>query len=160
VNSETVIHCTGAIRDSWPTIAEQWSAQYPELFDEDDLRLTLTQPRNHFCEWFAAIFIFQRDGALSLVEQYVYGTHAKKIAQLEQLLDRLQRDILTAICARHHVQPPDLLVYMRGTKRFWFTEAKGPGDQISTRQRASHEAITRELGVPVEIVRVRWQRCA
>jgi hypothetical protein len=53
------------------------------------------------------------------------------------------------------VQPPDLLVYMPKTSRYWFAEVKGPGDRLSTKQVRSHDAILRRLGVPVEIIEVR-----
>ena len=152
---ETVIHCTQAIRDLWPDpLASQWLAQYPDLFDEHDLRLAGTQPAYHFCEWFAAIHIFQRDGALSLVEKYVYPSHARKVALLDERLGSSAHATLDAICARLHVQPPDLFVYGTESGRYWFAEVKGPGDRFSEQQLASHQAITAELGVPVEVVRV------
>ena len=151
----TVIHCTQAIRDLWPDpLASQWLAQYPELFDEDDLRLAGTQPAYHFCEWFAAIHIFQRDGALSLVEKYVYPAHARKVALLDERLGSDARAALDAICARLHVQPPDLFVYEPGSGRYWFAEVKGPGDRFSEQQRASHVAIADTMGVRVEVIRV------
>jgi len=67
---QTTIYCTAAIKALWPDpLAVQWHQQYPDIFDPDDLRLTQTQPHNHFCEWFAAIHLFHREQALSLVEK-------------------------------------------------------------------------------------------
>src|SRR5437867_3464231 len=67
-----VIYCSPQVRRLWPSpIAAQWASLYPQLFDQDDVRLTRLQPKNHFSEWFAAIHLFHRDGALSLVEKYV-----------------------------------------------------------------------------------------
>jgi len=85
--AQTTIHCTKAIRELWPDpLARQWLQQYPDVFDGDDLRLTVNQPKNHFCEWFAAIHLFHREGARSLVEKYVFQNHPQKVAQLGRLL--------------------------------------------------------------------------
>src|SRR6516164_113428 len=89
---QTKTYCTKAIRELWPKpLAGQWLQQYPNLFDEDDRRLTVKQPRNHFCEWFAAIHLFHREGAHSLVEKYVYQNHPAKIARLKALLSERER---------------------------------------------------------------------
>lgn len=152
----TTIHFTKAIRDLWPDpLALHWLQQYPDLFDADDLRLTKTQPKNHFYEWFAAIHLFERDGAHSLVEQYVYKTHPTKMAKLVSLLSLDQRTILDGIRKTHAVQLPDLFVFVPNSTRYWFAEVKGPRDRVSEKQAASHNAITRELGVSVEIIEVK-----
>ena len=66
---QTTIHCTKTIRGLWPDpLARQWLQQYPDAFDMDDLRLTVNQPKNHFCEWFAAIHLSHREGAHCMVE--------------------------------------------------------------------------------------------
>ena len=153
---QTTIHCTKAIRDLWPDpLARQWLQQYPDVFDADDLRLTVNQPRNHFCEWFAAIHLFHREGAHSLVEKYVYQNHPAKVARLAALLSERERKTLDAIREARAVQPPDLFVFVPKTTRYWFAEVKGPGDRLSPKQIRSHDAITRELGVPVEIIEVK-----
>jgi len=65
-----------ATRALWPQpLARRWRSEYPHIFDSDDLRLALAQPRNHFAEWFVAIHLFHRDGAYSLLEKYLYGNH-------------------------------------------------------------------------------------
>jgi len=157
--AQTIIHCTKAIRELWPDpLAQQWLQQYPELFDDYDLRLTVNQPRNHFCEWFAAIHLFHRDGAHSLVENYVFQNHPAKVARLATLLSGPERKTLDAIRDTYAVQPPDLLVFVPGTSRFWFAEVKGPGDRLSAKQMRSHDALTHELGVPVEIIDVKIPR--
>ncbi len=153
---QTRIHCTMAIRKLWPNpLAQQWIQQYPDLFDEDDLRLAVNQPRNHFCEWFAAIHLFHREGAHSLVEKYVFQNHPAKVAQLATLLSERERKTLEEIRDAYAVQPPDLLVFVPGTSRYWFAEVKGPGDRLSAKQMLSHDALRRKLGVPVEIIEVK-----
>ncbi len=152
----TTIYCTSAIRELWPKpLAAQWLQQYPDVFDRDDLRLTVNQPRNHFCEWFAAIHLFHRDGALSLVEKYAFQKHRRKIEMLASVLSERERRILDTIGKEFRVQPPDLLVFMPKLRRYWFAEVKGPGDRLSEKQAKSHDAITSELGVPVEVIEVK-----
>ena len=152
---ETIIYCTRSLRDSWPDpLATHWQAAYPNLFDGDDLRLTVTQPWTHFWEWYAAIHVFQRDHAHSLVEKYGCRSHPDKQATYAALLRDDERAMLDEICAAHHVQSPDLLSYLPDLSRYWFVEVKGPGDRLSAGQRASHDAIEERLGVKVEVIRV------
>jgi hypothetical protein len=155
-DQDTVIYCTRAIRHLWTDpLASQWHDQYPDLFDENDLRLAGTQPKYHFCEWFAAIHLFQRDGALSLVEKYVYPSHSRKVALLDKRMGGAAHVRLDEICARSHVQPPDLFVFHPDTGCYWFAEVKGPRDRFSKQQTASHQAINEELGVKVEVIWVK-----
>jgi VRR-NUC domain-containing protein len=152
----STIHCTKAIRELWPTpLASQWRQQYPDLFDPDDLRLTEKQPRNHFSEWFAAIHLFHREGAHSLIEKYLFQNHPRKVGLLATVLSRREREILDRVCSHYAVQPPDLLAFVPKTRRYWFAEVKGPGDRLAEKQMKSHRTLTRELGVPVEIITVK-----
>lgn len=152
----TIIHCTKALRRLWPTpLASQWRKQYPNIFDDDDLRITRRgrQRKLHFCEWFAAIHLFHRDGAQSLVQKYVYErAHPTKYAKFLRLLGSERLDVLDAICERLHVQPPDLFVYQPDAPRFGFAEVKGPGDKLSGGQIQSHRQIAHEMRLPVEII--------
>lgn len=66
--------------------------------------------------------------------------------------------MLDAIREAYAVQPPDLFVFVPKTSRYWFAEVKGPDDRLSVKQIRSHDAITRELGVPVEIIEVKILR--
>jgi hypothetical protein len=138
----------------WPDpLAREWMRRYPHLFDEDDFRCTRKQRDLHFWEWYAAIHIFETEGAHSLVEKYVYKNHPVKAARLASVLSQNQIDTLNAVCRETHAEPPDLFVYVPGTHRFWFVEVKVPPDYVRPTQAANHEAITRELGVPVKILR-------
>lgn len=153
---ETVIYYSSHLRGLWPSpLAAQWASLYPQLFDDDDLRITRLQPRNHFSEWLTAIHLFHRDGVFSLVEKYAYANHARKRTLVGQMFTDKQRASLDKIRTEFGVQPPDLLVFMPDASRFWFAEVKGPGDRLRNVQRRSHVAIERRLGVPVELVTVR-----
>ncbi len=150
------IYCPRRIRALWPRrIAGQWMHQYPGLFDRDDLRLTESQPRYHFNEWYAAMHIFQSHGALSLIEKYTTPrAHPRKRRLLERILSSGQRDDLNEIIWDYRVNPPDLFVYSLDHRRFWFVEVKGPRDRLAEEQVRSHLALRRRLKVPVQVMDV------
>jgi hypothetical protein len=153
----TTIHCTREIRKLWPRLlAAQWAREYPQVFDRDDLRLALSQPRNHFAEWSAAIHLLQRDGVHALVEKYAFQNHARKVKMYQSLLFESRRRALNSICASLGVQPPDLLLYRSNLQVEGLAEVKGPGDRLSSTRLQSHAAITDALRLPVEIVVVRF----
>ena len=153
---ETTIFYTPELRQLWPApLAKRWAAAYPCLFDADDLRITTKQPKNHFNEWFAAIHLFHRDGAVSLVEKYLFSNHGRKKALVEEVLTTQQRTTLDRILAEFQIQPPDLFVLAPDRARFWFAEVKGPGDRLHDAQQQSHLAIHQQLNVPVEVILVR-----
>jgi hypothetical protein len=68
-------------------LSQDWYEKYPSIFDEDDLRLAKTQPRNHFYEWLAAILIYLSTSYYSLVEKYQYTKvgHKRKQEIIEQI---------------------------------------------------------------------------
>ncbi|MGH9363878.1 MAG: VRR-NUC domain-containing protein [Thermoanaerobaculia bacterium] len=151
----TTIYCSAELSLQWPRpLARSWMRQYPHLFDRDDLRLVLNQPRYHFPEWFTAIHLFQRDGVQVLLEKYAYGNHDRKRRLLRKILSREQLAVLDEMRNSHQVQPPDLFVFAPDG-RFWFAEAKGPQDRLRPKQLRSHEFIRKRLRVPVEVFQIR-----
>src|SRR5215470_9448168 len=86
-------------------LARRWRSEYPNLFDDQDLRLASgRQTLMHFKEWFAAVHLFHSRGALSLVEKYRRGkAHLRKRSTFERLLTPDQRQLLNRICRRCHV---------------------------------------------------------
>ena len=153
-NSST-IYCPSALRARWPKgLAPIWRAMYPDVFDDDDLRITRKQPRNHFAEWFTAIHIYHRYGALSLIEKYRYRNHPRKAALIGKILSSKELQVLDDVSSDCATQAPDLLVYSPDSRDFWFAEAKGPRDRLSEEQQASHAAIRRRLKVRVAVFNV------
>ena len=152
----TEIHCSPELRARWPApLATDWRLSYPHLFDDDDLRLTRRQPRYHFFEWLTAVHLFHRDGVHALLAKYAYTNHPRKGQVLRQLLSESECTFLRDMKPIAHVQPPDLLVYLPNSTRYWFVEVKGPRDRLSPRQIQSHKDILSHLGVPVELVEIR-----
>ena len=156
-SADLTLYCTPHVRSLWPhPLASRWREEYPNIFDDDDVRLTRLQQRNHFCEWFAAIHLFQSRGVLSLVEKYRRGkAHPRKKEHFEQLFSEAERRRLNEICADCAVQPPDLLVYTSSFSQRGFAEVKGPGDRLSEKQLRSHVALAAEFKLAVEVIEVR-----
>lgn len=156
MDEAAVIWCQRSLRAMWPDpLAGQWMERYPEIFDADDYRCTRKQPHKHFWEWYAAVHIFEREGACSLVEKYDCANHPVKTERLANILSESQVAFVKSIYYDYHTQVPDLFCYVPGTGRFWFAEVKGPTDRLRPNQVAGHEAIRRELGVAVEILSFR-----
>lgn len=155
------IYCTAQLRKLWPqSLARRWHEEYPNIFDIDDVRLAERQSKNHFCEWFTAIHLFQSRGVLSLIEKYRrVKAHPAKKDRFERIFPEAERRILNDICADCAVQPPDLLTYAPDFTERGFAEVKGPGDRLPDKQLRSHEALARELinKLTVEVIEVRIQ---
>ena len=88
-----------------------------------------------------------------MVEKYDLPSHLHKLARFTTALNQDQRRSLKMICNGR--QPPDLLVLARVGNSFSFAEVKGKGDRIRNSQIDTHEMITQELKVPVEIIKVK-----
>lgn len=150
--------CAAALRDQWrdttDNLPERWCAAYTEIFDEDDLRLTVNQRVHHFAEWVAAIYFFHATGARTLLAKYANAAHPRKVAAIDRMFSPEVADFLRSMVKDLKVQSPDLLAYMLGGGRFWFAEVKGPGDTLKPRQLNSHQLIGQRLGVDVDIVNV------
>jgi len=136
-------------------LATEWHALYPEVFDDDDLRQPRNQPTKHFFEWLAAIHLYHRDGAFALVEKYGYRNHDRKVQCLDVVLGTEGAEFVRGLKSVHHVQPPDLFLYVPGTSRYWFAEVKGPTDALSSKQNASHALLAERFGVEIEVIAVR-----
>ena len=71
----------GSLRDAW------FAQNQGSCFDEDDLRLATSQPKNHFFEWLAAINLYNAIGLHALVEKYESKkTHPRKFEIFEKLV--------------------------------------------------------------------------
>jgi hypothetical protein len=166
------IYCPQVLRDLWCSppdhpahgqLSGQWYAQYPGLFDKQDLRMARTQWNNHFYEWFAAIHLFQRYGACSMVEKYDQAkSHVQKYERYARIVPEDQLLKLKAITeeqileedGKHHgVQLPDLFVPSRDETSFHFAEVKGGSDKLRPRQIKSHEEIGK-MGLTVKVIQV------
>lgn len=140
-------------------LREQWAEQYPQLFDDDDLRIARNQPRYHFCEWLAAIRIYETTGYLSLVEKYRYKAHPAKRAKVRTIAPEHADFILDDLGRQsEHGQFPDLMVYAPDFADWWFCEVKGPNDGFRPNQREFFAEVYRRTGRPIRLVYLKLER--
>jgi hypothetical protein len=124
----TPIYASEALWSMWraspkgesSALALEWTRQYPMLFDQDDLDLIVNQAFKgyHFAERFAAIHLFIRNGARSVIEKYdTYENHFRarhqhvhpeKMALYVGAVSEEHRAIHHEICSKWRVQLPDL----------------------------------------------------
>jgi hypothetical protein len=147
-------------RELWRSgnLAAEWAGRFPELFDEEDMRLVATQGRYgwHFVEWLAAILLYHTTGYLSLVSKYEFAKHRRKQEIVEKVLPVDLLTILRDRTEHGHVQGPDLLLYARDFSDWFFCEVKGPGDRLRPVQKRKFEALAMASGKPVRLLHFRW----
>ena len=141
-----------SLAKAWKTgqLPRAWRLEYPEILDDDDLRLALSQPSYHFLEWVAAIQYFER-GYLVLVEQYIYDAHPRKVATVQELVGP---EGLRFLRENAGAQPPDLLVYTRGPTDFFFVEIKRGGERLSRGQKKAFGKIESYYGREITVLRL------
>jgi hypothetical protein len=142
-----------AQRARWQSghLALEWRQRFPDLFDDDDLRLANSQPGVHFYEWLSAIVLHHATGYLSLVEKYEFATHPRKQDIVSQLLPPPVRE---ALRDRGHgrAQAPDLLMYAAGLSDSFFCEVKGPGDRLRDEQIRKFDLLADMTAKPVRLL--------
>ena len=132
-------------------LAREWLRRYPELFDRDDLRLALRQPRYHFFEWLGAVVLFNTTGYRSLVEKYEFGEHSRKVSIIQGMVPP---DVL-AVMHKPGVQCPDLFVYRPDGSDWFFCEVKGKRDRLRAEQRQYFESLSEISGRAVRLLEFR-----
>jgi VRR-NUC domain-containing protein len=147
-------------RELWRSgeLAADWAERFPELFDEEDVRLVATQGQYgwHFVEWLAAILLYHTTGYLSLVSKYEFAKHRRKTEIVEKVLPADVLAILRDRAEHGHAQGPDLLVYARDYTDWFFCEVKGPGDRLQPEQKRKFEALATVGGKPVRLLHFGW----
>jgi hypothetical protein len=147
-------------QDFWRSgrLAPEWARRFPELFDEDDLRLAEAQGHlgYHFCEWLAAIVLHHATGYLSLVGKYEFQKHRRKQELVQRLLPSELRAALSDRTEHGSAQAPDLLMYAPDLSDWFFCEVKGPRDRLGQQQEQKFKAIAKLSGKPVRLLRLKW----
>jgi len=133
-------------------LPKEWQRKYPDIFDEDDLRIALAQPRYHFGEWTAAMH-YAKEGYGVLIEKYLYENHDRKLKIISRLLAPAQILFLRHPKPRH--MPPDLFIYR--DKEHFFAEVKRDGDRLNKSQENCFRNIEKKLKYEVRIVILKAQ---
>ncbi len=135
-------------------LSREWQTKYPDIFDDDDLRLALSQPNNHFYEWAAAIHLCEKQGYLSLLEKYQFKNHKRKLSILKKLeFDDLQK-ALEYQRLKKSMQAPDLLVYKPDFSDWFFCEVKGGADRLREVQKSHFEILSALSGKPIYLIKI------
>jgi len=132
-------------------LAIEWRERYPDLFDDDDLRIATAQPRIHFYEWLGAIVLHHTTGYLSLVEKYEFAAHARKQQIVAQLLPPPVCDALRDR-SQGRAQAPDLLMYAEDRSDWFFCEVKGPSDRLRDEQLRKFGLLAEITSKPVRVL--------
>lgn len=125
------------------SLVEEWSLRYPQLFDDDDRRVLITehQRRFHFLEWLSAILLFESTGYLSFMEKYTAKSHPAKREKLQAFLPaELYKWLL-----ENESGQPDLFVFQPKTGDWFFCEVKGEGDRVRDNQRIWSKSLAEFL---------------
>ncbi len=136
-------------------LAREWREKYSEIFDDDDLRLALSQPSNHFYEWAAAIHLYEDKGYYSLIEKYQYKNHKHKQSVMQKLdFDNL-RKAMEYQRLKNKEQSPDLLVYRPDFSDWFFCEVKGGTDKLRKEQESHFEILSALSGKPIYLIKIK-----
>jgi hypothetical protein len=148
-------------------LIQTWYEEYPEIFDESDLKNAVHQPIHHFLEWLSATLMFESSGWCSLIEKY--GRFKQK-GRKQEVIQALRES--GQISARLHdmmqfpgrfgfperQQCPDLLVYRADCSDWRFVETKWSGEKFHGQQQAFFKALSKSSGRPVEVARFREEK--
>ncbi|HEY3729410.1 MAG TPA: hypothetical protein VGL51_19695 [Solirubrobacteraceae bacterium] len=138
------------------SLMPEWARRFPELFDEQDVRIAETQPAYHFMEWLAAIVLYHATGYRALVEKYQYPKHPRKREIVAKLLPDDVLRVLRDRTEHGSVQGPDLLMYAPDMSDWFFCEVKGPGDRLRSEQMGKFKALATVSGKPVRYLWLKW----
>ena len=142
-------------------LLKEWYEQYPQIFDEDDFRISVKQPNRHFFEWLSAVLIFQSTGYLSLIEKYQFKIQMRKYGILKDLAasGQISADVYDLIINRKqygfgNIQCPDLFVYLPDGSDWYFCEAKGA--EITTPSQMKYfEKLSKVSGKNIQLMKFR-----
>ena len=134
----------------------QWAREYPWVFDEADVRLVAPRARHGrlFSEWLAATF-YGRQGYRVLIGKYQFAmAQPRKSETFRRIAPKAVVDLPTLGGAFGRRQGPDLFVYSKDERTWFFAEVKGSGDTVSDEQKELFAEIEqRSGGKDVVIVR-------
>jgi hypothetical protein len=133
-------------------LGPEWAKRYPEIFDEEDLRIYRTECENgyHFYEWLGAVLLFEATGYLSLIEKYGSENHPRKT----QLFESMASEASEAVQAIDGAGWPDLFCYSPDHKHWHFCEVKGAADTLKSQQLVTFHKLWQATGRQVYVLRL------
>ena len=137
-------------------LRRDWFRLYSHLFDEDDFRRAENRSNRYFYEWLGAIVLYHSTGFFSLVTKYQHDS--RKRALLPKIVSPSVVDVLNDRATWGKAQGPDLLMYAPDYSDWFFCEAKGPNDRISSLQRAYFKELFKVSGKRIRLLEFRQSR--
>ena len=139
---------------------EEWFHAFPELFDEDDIRVARTQAKMgvHYFEWLSALTVYQSLGYLSLIESYEFKVQERKQKIIHDLLPPEVLEIVLLPYDQRKAQCPDLLCFKPDYTDWFFCEVKGPTDKLSDKQRECFSLISSVSKKPIQLIQFHWRK--
>ncbi len=130
---------------------KEWLDKYPQLFDEDDIRIIRTQSIKgyHFYEWLTAIQIYNLTGYHCLVEKYEYNKHKRKRDIINKYIESESFEKIIETKNGSRVQLPDLFVFDPDSQVWFFAEVKGLNDIRREEQDLYFRRIERIIKKPI-----------
>ena len=137
---------------------EEWFRVFPELFDEDDIRVARTQAKLglHYFEWLSALTVYQSLGYLSLIESYEFKVQKRKQKIINDFLPPEVLEIVQLPYDQRKAQCPDLLCFKPDYTDWFFCEVKGPTDKLRDEQREYFSLISSVSKKPMQVIKLRW----
>jgi hypothetical protein len=158
--AETRLTFSIAERDRWRRgeLQAEWRVAYPGLFDENDLRLALSQKRGHYFEWKAAIH-YSAAGYRALLEKYdLASSHAAKFEVFNDWLGPAAGELIAKLVRGRGL--PDLFVFRPSDRADWFfVEVKGQREPFGANQLIAFQKIVTRFG-PGRLKVVRFHESA
>ena len=139
---------------------EEWFRVFPELFDEDDIRVARTQAKlgAHYFEWLSALTVYQSLGYLSLIESYEFKVQKRQQKIINDLLPPDVLEIVQLPYDQRKAQCPDLLCFKPDYTDWFFCEVKGPTDKLRDEQREYFSLISSVSKKPIQVIKLRWRK--
>ena len=152
MRKDITLYYTESQKQLWLSgkLSETWSKQCPGLYDDDDIRLLKQQSKYHFGEWLVAKYFYDK-GYGVLIEKYSCLNHKRKIGIFKKYLTEDSFNYFI----KHYSHTPDLFVYSRNSKDYFFVEVKVGRDKISARQKECFREIEEYFKCKVVIVNLK-----
>ncbi len=134
---EMLLYYNPQLKEEWKSgnLKKIWKEKFPKLFTDEDYRIVNNQKSYHFGEWFAAIIFFLQ-GYHVFIEKYTCGgKRPEQIKKMKEIMGEAVHAKMMQIFPRGK-GAPDLFVFDKESKKFFFVEVKVDKDKSSDEQDA------------------------
>ncbi|MFP4621148.1 MAG: hypothetical protein ACLFM7_07535 [Bacteroidales bacterium] len=137
------------------SLISKWANAYPEIFDEDDIRLARDQAKygHKFYEWMGAVVIYNTIGYLSLMQEYELTSHKRKHAAFQNIVDsKTFQYIMGPKEEENHC--PDLFCFSVDIDDWFFCDVKGKEEKWDLDRLAFFKNLQNISGKAVRMITI------